>query len=168
MELRDRAQVNLILEAPLRASPALGDCAARPPNRWRTPLIAVLLAAFTVALYSPSLHNGFVALDDPVYITANPLIKNGLVWKNMVALLRLAGGRGGQLPRRGFRIAALAVIAGRNRRGAPDRAERSGCAAGPQAAVRPGAAAGDRRDRAAPLARAALEKAPGIECCRRS
>ena len=76
--------MSLILEAPLPVSPVSCDRAAVRAKPWRTPLIAVLLAAFTVALYSPSLRNGFVALDDPVYITANPLIRNGLVWRNIL------------------------------------------------------------------------------------
>lgn len=47
-------------------------------------MIAFLLAAFTLALYAPSLRNGFVSLDDPLYVTDNPLINQGLVWAHVV------------------------------------------------------------------------------------
>ena len=46
-------------------------------------MVALLLAASTLALYAPSLHNDFIGLDDPVYVTDNPLIRGGLVWHNI-------------------------------------------------------------------------------------
>jgi protein O-mannosyl-transferase len=76
--------VSQTLEAPVATSACGCACSAEQAQRWKTPLIAALLAVFTLTLYAASLRNGFVALDDPVYITANPLIKSGLVWTNVV------------------------------------------------------------------------------------
>src|ERR1700683_4247357 len=53
------------------------------PRRWQTPLIAALLGVFTLLLYAPTLRNGFVSLDDPVYVIDNPIINHGLVGRNI-------------------------------------------------------------------------------------
>jgi protein O-mannosyl-transferase len=76
--------VSQTLEAPVTTTGCGCACAGAQAERWKTALIAAGLAAFTLGLYATSLHNGFVALDDPVYITANPLIKNGLVWRHVL------------------------------------------------------------------------------------
>ncbi len=44
--------------------------------------ICVVLAAATIALYSPAIAHGFVVLDDREYVTANPHIR-GLGWANL-------------------------------------------------------------------------------------
>src|ERR1700690_4460518 len=56
---------------------------AEQPRRWQTPVIAALLGVFTLLLYPPTLRNGFVSLDDPVYVIDNPRINQGLVWRTV-------------------------------------------------------------------------------------
>ncbi|MGA3293064.1 MAG: tetratricopeptide repeat protein [Candidatus Acidiferrales bacterium] len=51
--------------------------------REATLLIALLLALVTLALYEPSLHNGFVSYDDPSYIINNARVHQGLSWDNI-------------------------------------------------------------------------------------
>jgi Flp pilus assembly protein TadD len=46
-------------------------------------LPALLLAAATVALFSPALHCGFVNYDDDRYVTANPQVQGGLTPANI-------------------------------------------------------------------------------------
>jgi tetratricopeptide (TPR) repeat protein len=43
-------------------------------------VLCVLLAAVTIALYSPVLGHSFVIMDDQDYVTGNPHIQNGLAW----------------------------------------------------------------------------------------
>jgi tetratricopeptide (TPR) repeat protein len=52
-------------------------------SRKTTLLLAFLLILATLALYSPTLHNGFVNYDDPAYVTANAHIRQGLSWSNI-------------------------------------------------------------------------------------
>ena len=40
--------------------------------------ISLLLAAATLAVYYPAIHNRFVTFDDPDYVTANTQVKGGL------------------------------------------------------------------------------------------
>jgi tetratricopeptide (TPR) repeat protein len=42
--------------------------------------ICLLLAALVGCVFYPILHNGFVNFDDPLYITANSHVQNGLTW----------------------------------------------------------------------------------------
>ena len=50
-------------------------------GRRRTDLaVALVLAVATFLLYLPSLSNGFVEYDDPMYVTANPVVQQGLTW----------------------------------------------------------------------------------------
>ena len=49
---------------------------ARP--RFPAWLVAALLALGTIALYWPAMRSGFITLDDPVYVTANYHVQNGL------------------------------------------------------------------------------------------
>lgn len=46
-------------------------------------LLAGALALLTVAAFLPSLWNGFVNLDDPLYVTNNRVVKNGLTWEGL-------------------------------------------------------------------------------------
>ncbi len=46
-------------------------------------LVGVLLAATTVALYSPVVGHSFVVFDDRDYVTANPYIHGGLSWNTV-------------------------------------------------------------------------------------
>ncbi len=46
-------------------------------------VLCVLLAAVTIALYSPVIGYPFVILDDQEYVTGNPHIQNGLVWSTI-------------------------------------------------------------------------------------
>ncbi|MGA2967020.1 MAG: tetratricopeptide repeat protein [Terriglobales bacterium] len=46
-------------------------------------ILGVLLAAVTIALYSPVIGHTFVVLDDRDYVTANPHIHDGLSWNTI-------------------------------------------------------------------------------------
>ena len=46
-------------------------------------IFCVLLAAATIALYSPAIGNSFVVLDDRDYVTGNSHIHNGLSWSTI-------------------------------------------------------------------------------------
>jgi tetratricopeptide (TPR) repeat protein len=49
----------------------------------RYTLLCVLLAAVTIALYSPVIGHSFVVLDDSEYVTGNPHIHDGLGWNTI-------------------------------------------------------------------------------------
>src|ERR1035441_8242306 len=49
-----------------------------------TVAVAFALAAVTLLVYLPVLHNGFVNYDDPDYITNNPHVQAGLSWPGIV------------------------------------------------------------------------------------
>lgn len=46
--------------------------------KWHLPLALLLIAAVTVAVYWPLLHNGFIDFDDDLYVTANMIVRQGL------------------------------------------------------------------------------------------
>ncbi len=46
-------------------------------------LVCLLLAAIGLTAWWPVLNCDFILLDDPVYVTANPNIQNGLSWKTV-------------------------------------------------------------------------------------
>lgn len=46
--------------------------------KWQLPLALLLIAAVTVAVYLPVLHNGFIDFDDDLYVTANMIVRQGL------------------------------------------------------------------------------------------
>src|SRR5277367_5180107 len=46
-------------------------------------ILCILLAAATIALYSPVIGYSFVITDDHDYVTANPHIHNGLAWSTI-------------------------------------------------------------------------------------
>jgi tetratricopeptide (TPR) repeat protein len=47
------------------------------------PMLCLLLAVLTFAVYLPALRNDFVNYDDSDYVTANPHVQSGLKWENM-------------------------------------------------------------------------------------
>jgi tetratricopeptide (TPR) repeat protein len=49
----------------------------------RRTLFCALLILATVAVYFPTLHNGFVNYDDPGYIVHNPHLQSGLTWQTI-------------------------------------------------------------------------------------
>ena len=49
----------------------------------RSAILCFLLAAVTVALYSPVIGHSFVVFDDRDYVTANPYIHRGLSWSTV-------------------------------------------------------------------------------------
>jgi tetratricopeptide (TPR) repeat protein len=49
-------------------------------NRENVPLIAGVLLIGTFVVYWPSIYFGFTNLDDPVYVTENPVVQAGLTW----------------------------------------------------------------------------------------
>lgn len=64
--------------------PAIPDDLAPPPaSRGLDLWLALALAAAAFLLYAPSLDNGFVDLDDPIYLTNNPHVLGGLTWANV-------------------------------------------------------------------------------------
>jgi len=50
---------------------------------WLRLLLAAVLAAGTLALYLPAIHDGFVNYDDPDYVTRNVQVLKGLSWSNL-------------------------------------------------------------------------------------
>ena len=52
---------------------------------WKTLVVALVLAAVTIAVYLPVLQCGFVAFDDPIYVTANAVVRPGLSWNGVVS-----------------------------------------------------------------------------------
>lgn len=49
----------------------------------RTVILSLLLFLVTLALYNPVVHNGFINLDDNLYVTDNPNVKAGLHWGSL-------------------------------------------------------------------------------------
>ena len=47
-------------------------------------MLAAALALLTLALYWPATGNGFVDYDDPMYVSANPRVRQGLTQENLV------------------------------------------------------------------------------------
>src|SRR5215475_6788774 len=66
--------------------PAKGGLAAPLPWHGKVhsiPLLCLLLAVVTFAVYLPTLRNDFVNYDDSDYVTANPHVQSGLKWQNI-------------------------------------------------------------------------------------
>jgi protein O-mannosyl-transferase len=51
-------------------------------------LLSLLLAMGTIAVYASSLRNGFVSLDDRLYVTQNPNVLRGLSWNGILWALQ--------------------------------------------------------------------------------
>ena len=49
----------------------------------RTVILSLLLFLVTLAVYNPVAHNGFINLDDNLYVTDNPNVKAGLHWGSL-------------------------------------------------------------------------------------
>jgi tetratricopeptide (TPR) repeat protein/ABC-type maltose transport system permease subunit len=49
-------------------------------QRHRKIIVSLLLVLFTLLIYNPVVHNGFVSFDDPGYLTTNRHIHSGLTW----------------------------------------------------------------------------------------
>ena len=56
------------------------DDAQRRRQTW---LICLGLALAILAVYAPLWHAGFITFDDPLYVSANPNIQDGLSWKGL-------------------------------------------------------------------------------------
>jgi len=52
--------------------------------KWLLPLALLLIAAWTVAVYWPVLHNDFIDFDDDVYVTVNIMVRQGLTLKGFI------------------------------------------------------------------------------------
>jgi hypothetical protein len=52
--------------------------------KWLLPLALLLIAAVTVAVYWPVLHNGFIDFDDDDYVTVNMVVRQGLTLKGFL------------------------------------------------------------------------------------
>jgi len=53
-------------------------------SKWRLPFVLLLIAALTVAIYWPVLHNDFIDFDDDVYVTINMVVRQGLTFKGVI------------------------------------------------------------------------------------
>jgi len=65
------------------AHPKVLPAEPRPPAHSLNAVLAALLAAVTIALYSPVFGHSFLVLDDHDYVTANPHIHQGLSWNTI-------------------------------------------------------------------------------------
>lgn len=61
-----------------------GDTPEGGGGTWRLPLAMALVAALTVAVYWPVLHNGFIDFDDDAYVTVNMMVRQGLTYKGFI------------------------------------------------------------------------------------
>jgi protein O-mannosyl-transferase len=59
----------------------MGDARKLKQGTWNLPLALLMIAALTVAVYWPVLHNGFIDYDDPAYVTVNMMVRQGLTLK---------------------------------------------------------------------------------------
>ena len=71
-----------VTTAPARASIATTNPAPYPSIRLTLFLCAVLLA-LSAATFYPVVHNGFINLDDPSYVTLNAQVQKGLTWDSL-------------------------------------------------------------------------------------
>src|ERR1039458_2851496 len=53
------------------------------PGKNLNTVLCVLLAAVTIALYSPVIGHSFIVFDDRAYVTANPYVHGGLAWSTV-------------------------------------------------------------------------------------
>ncbi|MGA7633019.1 MAG: tetratricopeptide repeat protein [Terriglobales bacterium] len=68
-------------------SPTAGSDIFHAPQKRRL-LLCLLLALTTLALYNPVTRAPFLNYDDPVYVTNNPQVRDGLSWKTIVWTFR--------------------------------------------------------------------------------
>jgi protein O-mannosyl-transferase len=68
-------------------SPAAGSDIFHAPQKRRV-VLCLLLALATLALYNPVTRAPFLNYDDPVYVTNNPQVRDGLNWKTIVWTFR--------------------------------------------------------------------------------
>ena len=61
--------------APSKKSPQLFSTPGK-----RTAILSLLLFLATLAVYNSVVHNGFINLDDNLYVTSNPHVQSGLNW----------------------------------------------------------------------------------------
>lgn len=57
-------------------------------ERIRTILILTALAGATLAVYWQVQYHGFINYDDPLYVTDNPMVRNGLSWEGLLWAFR--------------------------------------------------------------------------------
>jgi Flp pilus assembly protein TadD len=57
------------------------EAALKQPGDGRS--LALVLFAVVLGVFLPSLRNGFVNFDDPLYVTANPQVQQGLSWSGL-------------------------------------------------------------------------------------
>jgi protein O-mannosyl-transferase len=71
-------------DKPYRSTKSLPTEPVSWHERFRSPpLLCLLLAVVTFAVYLPALRNDFVNYDDSDYVTANPHVQSGLKWENI-------------------------------------------------------------------------------------
>ena len=54
------------------------------PGKWRLPAALIFVAILTFAVYAPVLHNEFINYDDIEYVTANPVVQQGLTGQGFI------------------------------------------------------------------------------------
>lgn len=52
--------------------------------KWHLPLALIIIAAVTIIVYWPILHNDFIDFDDDLYVTANMMVRQGLSFKGFI------------------------------------------------------------------------------------
>jgi len=50
---------------------------------WRTGVVAFLLGIVALGVFWPATHHEFIEFDDPEYVTANPVVQQGLTWAGL-------------------------------------------------------------------------------------
>jgi Flp pilus assembly protein TadD len=70
----------------MRHEPPLKDAcrAAHWDGRWRAPVLCLVLAAITFAVFGQTLHHEFVFYDDNAYVYKNPVVARGLTIQGIV------------------------------------------------------------------------------------
>ena len=67
-------------------------------GRYRGVLLRLCLCLMILATYASSLSNDFVSYDDPLYVTQNPHVRDGLTWLDMRWAFEQTGGTGNYHP----------------------------------------------------------------------
>ncbi len=65
-----------------KAQPLLnGETPSQRPARWHEPVVCLVLAAMTFAVFGQTVRHGFTNYDDNDYVYENPVVARGLTFK---------------------------------------------------------------------------------------
>jgi tetratricopeptide (TPR) repeat protein len=67
-----------------QSSPQIHAGKGRQEQRWRAPMVCLVLAAVTFAVFGQTLAHEFVDIDDDVYVYDNPMVVRGLTLKGIL------------------------------------------------------------------------------------